>query len=169
MVVNVEGTDITYKYKGTQMDINKQFYTFDRNQMDFSVNNYIPNASDENKATWNKLASRWKGKSTENEVYINVWNWDPDWKIEVKENGTTLSTSFLTDYSPLHLAAHTANRIKGTSEGNFLTDNTCVLHKVTAKSANSTLTIKVTDRFGNVYTEEMKRPKAFNPQTYSAY
>ena len=169
MVVNVEGKNITYQYKGTQMDISKQFYTFDRNQMDFSVNNYIPNASDENKATWNKLASRWKGKSTANEVYINVWNWDPDWEIEVKENGKTLSTSFLTDYSPLHLAAHTANRIKGTSEGNFLTENSCVLHKVTAKSANSTLTIKVTDRFGNVYTEEMKRPKAFNPQTYSAY
>ena len=48
----------------------------------------------------------------------------------------------------------------------FLTDNNYHMFKVTASSATSTLDIKVTDRFGNVYTESMKRPKAFEPETY---
>ena len=39
--------------------------------------------------------------------------------------------------------------------------------KVTASSATSTLEIKVTDNFGNVYTETMSRPKAFNVDTYA--
>ena len=38
--------------------------------------------------------------------------------------------------------------------------------KVTASSASSTLDIKVTDRFGNVYTETMTRPKAFTTDQY---
>lgn len=33
---------------------------------------------------------------------------------------------------------------------------------VTASSASSTLEIRVTDRFGNTYTETMKRPKTFS-------
>jgi hypothetical protein len=41
------------------------------------------------------------------------------------------------------------------------------MFKVTASSANSTLDIKVTDRFGNVYTETMTRPKAFTTDAYA--
>jgi hypothetical protein len=37
---------------------------------------------------------------------------------------------------------------------------------VKASSPTSTLEIKVTDRFGNVYTESMKRPKAFSTDNY---
>ena len=40
--------------------------------------------------------------------------------------------------------------------------------KVTASSANSTLIIKVTDRFGNVYTETMTRPKTFDVKLYES-
>ena len=36
------------------------------------------------------------------------------------------------------------------------------MFKTKASNATSTLLIKVTDRFGNVYTETMERPKAFN-------
>lgn len=38
---------------------------------------------------------------------------------------------------------------------------------VKADDANVDLTIKVTDPFGNVYTENMARPKAFNSLTDS--
>ena len=98
-----------------------------------------------------------------------MWNWDPEWKIEVKEGSKTLTTEFMTDFSPLHLVSHSARRLNGSGTPNFLTGNGCLLQRVKASKANSTLTIKVTDRFGNVYTEEMKRPKEFNPQAYIAY
>ena len=35
------------------------------------------------------------------------------------------------------------------------------IFSVTASSATSTLEIKVTDRFGNEWSEQMVRPKAF--------
>ena len=40
--------------------------------------------------------------------------------------------------------------------------------KVKADNADVDLTIKVTDEFGNVYTENMKRPKAFVVDDYKA-
>ena len=40
------------------------------------------------------------------------------------------------------------------------------IFRVKASSASSTLEIKVTDRFGNVSTESMKRPRAFSIAEY---
>ena len=40
------------------------------------------------------------------------------------------------------------------------------MFKVTASAPDTTLEIKVTDRFGNVYTESMTRPKDFKVQNY---
>jgi hypothetical protein len=87
----------------------------------------------------------------------------------VWEGSTKLEVSTLVDYSPLHLMAHSAHRLNGAGKPNFLTNKGCVLHRVKASKANSTLSIKVTDRFGNVYTEEMKRPREFKEATYKAY
>ena len=38
--------------------------------------------------------------------------------------------------------------------------------RVQASTPTSTLEIRVTDRFGNVYTETMTRPKNFNASVY---
>ncbi|MBE6250409.1 MAG: hypothetical protein E7111_02015 [Bacteroidales bacterium] len=170
-IVDVNGTDITYKFKGTQMDENKQFYTFDRNQIALKASTYVPNANEANLAEWVARVGRWKNANSDNYVYINTWNWDHKWKIEVteKETGKKLETEFMTDFSPLHLVAHSAKRLNGSGNPNFLTSDGCILHRVKASKANTTLIIKVTDRFGNTYTEEMKRPKEFSPEAYAAY
>ena len=76
--------------------------------------------------------------------------------------------SYVSVKDPLHLIAYTAKRLnKGKDAGFATTDDTHHMFKVTASSATSTLDIKVTDRFGNVYTESMKRPKAFDTKTYA--
>ena len=168
-IVDVKGKELTYQYKGIKQDISKQFYTFDRNCMNLSASNYVPNANEANLKEWTSRIGTWVNASTDNYVYIDVWNWDPDWKVEVTEGDTPLNVTIVTDYSPLHLVAHSANRLNGSGNPNFLTGRTCILHRVKASSATSTLHIKVTDRFGNVHTEDMKRPKAFNTDTYKAY
>lgn len=168
-IVDFKGKNMTYQFKGTGMDINKQFYTFDRNEIALKASTYVPLANEANKAEWDARVGRWKNANSDNYVYINTWNWDPEWKIEVKEGNIKLDVEFMTDYSPLHLVSHSAKRLNGSGNPNFLSGDGCILHRVKASKANSTLTIKVTDRFGNVYTEEMKRPKAFNPQAYAAY
>jgi hypothetical protein len=99
-------------------------------------------------------------------VLINVWKWDPTWKVEVTENGKALTATRVEMRDPLHLISYSAKRLNKSKDATFLTDNNYHMFKVTASSATSTLDIKVTDRFGNVYTESMKRPKAFVPETY---
>ena len=70
-------------------------------------------------------------------------------------------------YDPLHVIAMSAKRMSQTSDTpSFVTSQWCHFFRCTASSATSTITIKVTDRFGNVYSETMTRPKEFSTQNY---
>lgn len=161
-IMKINGKEMKWQYKSTAKDISHQFRSYDRNCIDLST---APRTSGgvSDKA-WNTYTARWSGKSTANEVYLNVWNWDPSWTIEVTESGRKLTVTRITDfYDPLHVLAYSTHR----QEGAFSTHVTKHAFKVTASSATSTLDIKVTDRFGNVYTESMKRPKTFSVETYN--
>jgi hypothetical protein len=62
--------------------------------------------------------------------------------------------------------AWTAPRSKSVDSPNFTTAKWSHFFKATASSPTSTVTVKVTDRNGKVYTETMTRPKAFNINEY---
>lgn len=169
-IMTFEGDKASWQYKGTQMPVEHQFNSFDRNSMDLSADKYLPKGADANKALFNLLALQYVGPSSSNEVYINVWDWDPSWTISVKENGTSLKVEQLSAaFDPLHLIAYTAPRLN-TAEDNtslsFPTSATNHIFKATATSATSTLEISVTDRFGRTYKENMTRPKAFSIEAY---
>ena len=163
-ILDVTGTDFKWQYKATGKETDFQFRTYDRNEILLSADKYVPNSN----GTYKWEPSRWGSASSANEVYVNVWNWDPSWKVEVTENGMPLTVSRIVsgEKDPLHLIAYTAKRINKNSKPTFETNTTNHLFKVTASSATSTLDIKVTDRFGNVYTETMTRPKAFTTDQY---
>lgn len=109
---------------------------------------------------------------TDNKVFINVFAWDDRWKIEVTEGGKKLPVTRVNAYDPLHIislackcleAGEDASKEESITSGR-LPSLTCHFFEVTASSPTSALFIKVTDPFGNVYTEDMSRPKAFNCQ-----
>ena len=163
-VLDVTGTGFKWQYKATGRGTDFQFRTYDRNEIQLTSAKYVPNSN----GTYAFEPSIWGSASSANEVYVNVWNWDPSWTVEVTENGNPLTVSRLVsgEKDPLHLIAYTAKRINKNSKPTFETDKNYHLFKVTASSATSTLDIKVTDRFGNVYTETMTRPKPFTTDTY---
>ena len=163
-ILDIAGTSFKWQYKATGAGLDYQFRTYDRNEIHLTKDKYVPNSNN----TYAFEASRWATASSANEVYVNVWNWDPAWKVEVSENGTPLTVSQIIsgEKDPLHLVAYTAKRINKNSKPTFETNTTNHLFKVTASSPTSTLDIKVTDRFGNVYTETMTRPKAFTTDQY---
>ena len=163
-VVNVAGTSFSWQYKATGSDVDRQFRTYDRNGISITASRYVPNADASHQADFKP--GFWSTSSSANEVYINVWNWDPSWKVEVKEGGKALTVSKVKAYDPLHLVAYTAKRLNKNKTASFATTENSHMFKVTASSASSSLEIKVTDRFGNVYTETMSRPKAFNTDIY---
>ena len=168
-IFNITGTEFKWQFKGTKMDKNIQFRTYDRNNIHLSAEKYMSGKSDAQIALFEKVAGDWKTANNANEVYLNVWNYGPGWSIEVTENGKSLTVSQAassTYRDPLHIITYIPTSGK-TGEDSFTTKACSHMWKVTASSATSTLEIKVTDNFGNVYTETMTRPKAFDIDTYS--
>lgn len=162
-VVDVTGTQFEWQFKATDFDIDHQFRTYDRNSIALTASAFVAsNASDANKQKFEDAAKDWISSSTDNYVYINVWNYDPEWKIVVKEGNASLDVERVTVKDPLHLIAYNGK----SPSGGFGTSNTRHMFRVKAASATSTLEISVTDRFGNVYKETMKRPKAFSLEAY---
>ena len=166
LVFNVDGTDFKWQYKATGKPLTHQFRTFDRNEIHITADKYVPSASDDYAAAFIKMVGDYSKASTANEVLINVWDYDTSWKVEVTENGTPLEVKKVTMKDPLHMIAYPAKRWNVNKEPSFETGNTTHFFKVTASAPNTTLSIKVTDRFGNVYTEDMTRPKAFTVENY---
>lgn len=166
-IVDVAGKDFSWVYKPTGAGTDLQFRTYDRNSINLSYENAVPNASAAGKLKYALYASEWMTPSTDNYVYINVWNYDPSWTVTVTENGKSLDVERTTVYDPLHVLSYTAKSIDGGSTSpTFPTSVNRHTFKVKASSATSTLVIVVKDRFGNEYREEMTRPKAFDIKTY---
>lgn len=168
-VYNMNGTDVKWRFKPTGKDFSHMFRTYDRNEIVLSGANFTPSADASKLSAFEKSASHWVKASSDNYVYINVFDYDPSWTIEVAENGKALSYEVIKVKDPLHLIAYEAKRYNAnaTPTSSFLASNVAShIFRVKASSADSTLEIKVTDRFGNTSSENMKRPKAFSLNAY---
>ena len=167
-VVKVDGRNVSWKYKGIDLPIDTQFRTYDRNMIDLSPETNVPNANAKHRAEYEASAKEWLTPGEENEVYINIWNSDYDWTVEVKENGITpLKVTQMKFTDPLYLHSALAKRQNSNTSSDG--SHTYHIYKVVASSPNSTLDITVTDRFGNVYKETMKRPRPFSIEEYKTY
>ncbi|MCH4250637.1 MAG: calcineurin-like phosphoesterase C-terminal domain-containing protein, partial [Prevotella sp.] len=115
-----------------------------------------------------KYAGVYAEKRNDNEVLINVWNFDPAWKVTVEENGRNLPVRRVRTKDPLHLISYEMLRLNHgkVPTKDFVTSFNSHSFLVKASSPASTLFIRVTDRFGNVYTQEMKRPKPLSCSMY---
>ena len=167
-VWDITGTDKKWRYKGTGRDAKEQFRSYDLNNVWFTVEKDAPKVPAALKSDFEKYTDAYP-KNSDNEVLINIWNWNPKWQIEIKENGKTLSCERVKGYDPLHIAALTAKRFNNSAiieVPAFTTTMNYHMFKVKASSATSTIDIKVTDEFGNVYTETMRRPKEFSTDAY---
>lgn len=158
-VYTYDNGQLKWYYKSSGYDKNYQFRAYDLNTT-YIDPNYAPAYS----ADITTYAHGYVTPRTDNEVLINVWNYDPQWKISVTENGKALAVTRVEGYDPLHILSYDAPRIKagGKDKVTFPSELTAHLFKVKASSPTSTLNISVTDRFGNVYKETMTRPKAFS-------
>lgn len=168
-VYNMDGNDVKWRFKPTGKDFTYMFRTYDRNEIVMSAANFAASADADKAAAFEKTASQWSDPDKGNYVYFNVFDYDPSWKIEVTENGTPLTYEVVKVKDPLHLAAYEAKRynVNATPTSSFKAYTVAShIFRVKASSATSTLEFKVTDRFGNVSTESMKRPKAFSLGAY---
>ncbi len=167
-IMDVTGNDFKWQFKPTGKASDIQFRSYDRNSIDLAASKWLDKTvSDADIAKYYTVqASSWSRPSDENYVYINVWDYDSEWKIEVKENGKSLNVEKVSAYDPLHIISYVVPGLNKNSSKGFGTTSTRHFFRVKASSAVSTLEIKVTDRFGRVYTENMIRPKEFSVNAY---
>lgn len=171
-VLTVEGKDIKYEYKAIGRE-NYLFRSYDRNSIQITPAKYCPNAGPNHKAEFERYTSTFSTKDSSNAVYVLCWDWREGWTIEVNEEGYgALEAKKVTNYDPLYLISTVANECNVKDKGTFTLDTAPVynynMFKCNAHSAESTVTIKVTDSYGNSRTETMHRPKAFSLATYAS-
>lgn len=169
---DINGTDIKWVYKATGWDESYQFRSYDLNKVSFSMSD-VPNMPSNATitASFKRYVDAYPGTAN-NEVLINIWNWSSKWSLKVTdESGRTLPWTQCVAYDPLHIAALSVKRFNSqsiSSVPNFITEKKMPhFFKVKADNADEDLTITVTDEFGNVYTESMSRPKAFNVSDFA--
>ncbi|MCW0482831.1 calcineurin-like phosphoesterase C-terminal domain-containing protein [Gaoshiqia sediminis] len=160
-VWEINGSQQQWYYKSIGYDKSYQFRSYDLNTVHITAANFAPNASN---ATLAQYAGPYAYENLNNEVLINVWGFDNKWKIEVRESGNLLDVIRVKTLDPLHIISYEALRLNAgaTPTSSFVTNETAHLFKVKASAPDSPLEIKVTDRFGRIYTETMERPKAFS-------
>lgn len=126
------------------------FRSYDRNKIQLT----------DQKIASESLSSGYYNASSDNYVYINVWDWKDGWSISVKEDGKELPVE---NVGRIHDPLALLMRCNGMSS---VTNCSSDMRRVKASSANSTLVITVKDEYGHVATENMTRPKAFDIKTY---
>jgi len=164
-VFEFSGKSMTHYFQAAGQDRNYQFRAYDMNKVkEFLTEDYAGGHPD-----WTKYYNYIQNFES-NIIYVNVWDWDEDWQVNIEEEGTPLEVTRLGgNYDPLHIAAFTGPRLKISSHSDspsFQTRKWNHYFKAKASNATSTVTVRVTDRFGNVYVEEMERPKAFSIEEY---
>ncbi len=157
------GKNFTHTYQSAGHDIDYQFRAYDMNK----VKEVIVPSLGANHKDFIKFSTA-VANYPANTILVNVWDYDPDWTVSITENGKELAVSQVTAYDPVHVVALSAERCKtaGSSTPSFLTTSWPHFFQAKASSANSTVTVTVTDRNGKTYTETMVRPKAFNIADY---
>ena len=98
LVLSADGDQLSWKYRSFAYGYDRQFHAYDMNQVKARI------ASDPMYASfYNAYPSRERYISIPaNAVLVNVWNWDPRWRVKVTENGTELPVTWKNIEDPLH-------------------------------------------------------------------
>ena len=169
---DVTGTDFQCLYKSTGWPEEYQYRSYDLNNVHFSMADVPLMPSDISASVKNAYMQYVNAypQNNDNEVLINIWNWNSDWTLSVvDENRKTLPYTEVWAYDPLHIAALSVKRFNNAglkSTPSFITDKFTHFFKVKADDADTDLVITVKDEFGNEWTENMQRPKAFSTDAY---
>lgn len=169
---DVTGTDFQCLYKSTGWPEEYQFRSYDLNNVHFSMDD-VPlmpaDVPDSVKKVYQQYVDAYPQNSN-NEVLINIWNWNSDWTLSVTdENHKTLPYTEVWAYDPLHIAALSVKRFNNAglkSTPSFVTSKFTHFFKVKADNPDTDLVITVKDEFENEWTENMQRPKAFSTDAY---
>lgn len=168
-VMEWTGTNYNRYFKGMGKDRNYQFRVYDRNNVWFKMADWLPNQDITNASVisnFNYVTQDYAREHKGDEIIIDIFSWEDSWKLEVTENGKVLPWQVTNWFEPLHIANYDLFRVNKNNENLAgsagKTAATSHLFRVVASSPTSTIHVKVTDCYGNVYQETVTRPKPFS-------
>lgn len=167
-ILEVKGKTLSSRFKAIGRDDSYQFRVYDRNAINIRPADcgVTKTANAANFTADLEKYGDYGKPSNINQVILNVWDYDDKWKIEVTENGKPLTVKRVNLYDPLFLIAYVGPRYAESTSITWTPSTSNHTFTVAATSPDSTLEIKVTDDEGRVYSQTMKRPLAFNADTY---
>ena len=90
------------------------------------------------------------------DIIANVWNWDKNWKVEWLENGKVMGT--MTQYTGVDPYAHqVCTDKKRTMQSWISAASTGHMFRATPRNPKAKIEIRVTDRFGKVYQQNVSK------------
>lgn len=135
-VYEISGRNIRWSYKGSELGADRAFTAYDMNKQPH------------------------KDKTVANEILVNVWGgWDAAWKVEVLENNAPLTVTRQLRKDPGYLSyVETVYKPSGDDMSKSAASAQTTPHMFSAvtSAADSPVLIRVTDRFGKVYTQQLR-------------
>ncbi len=165
-VMDMSGKDVKWRFKGIEQPEDFQFRSYDRNMIAIDPLRDAPDADEAHRQILAESLGEYGLASEDNYVYINVWDWDPAWKVEVFEGGKALEVEKFKGTDPLHVLAYNVTRSNMNRTLSFPAKETGHMFRAKASAPDTEVEIRVTDRFGRVYVEKMSRPKEFSVEAY---
>lgn len=127
-VYTVDGTEVSWIYKSVGYPVNYQFRAY-------SIGN---------------------SEEFSQDIIANVWNWDELWHVEWLEDGEIMGEMMhFTGYDPMAYAI--CNNKQQVLYDWISPVRTQHLFRATPKNPEAHLEIQVTDRFGNIYKQNVKK------------
>ena len=168
-VWDVNGTELSDVYRPFFAGDHLQFRAYDLNNVSFTEAD-IPEVKDkEVMESFHRFCQAYPA-NLDNQVLINVWNYNPEWTISVTtEKGESLPTQHVLAYDPLHLEAATVKLYNKPIKKAPWIKTALYPHffKVQCPDADTDLTITVSDNHGHTWSSVMHRPLPFTTDTYS--
>lgn len=163
-VLRLDGKKLNYSYKCIGFDENYQFRVYDLNKV--RIDESCVSGNTQYKKMVKDYADIYYQVSNNNEVLVNLFSWQPGWKIEIEEEGVPLYTSRVRTKDPLHILSYECQRLSHnavpTATSTFSTQYSTHFFKARASKPDTRVTVKVTDNFGKIYIQTIDRPKNFS-------
>lgn len=100
-------------------------------------------------------------KEYRNMIFVNYWAWKPGDVVELFENGKPLKVEMNRSEDPVHTLSYDIPRMQSNPKQKSACDH---MFEAKTRSSKSTVTLRITDRLGNVLHEEtIVRPISFDP------
>lgn len=156
---SINGKKIKWQYHSTEKNDESQFRIYDMNKVKefYQTDETI-------KAILEKYPNRTNyGTIGDNNILLNIYDYDRDWKIKVTENGVSLPVKRVTTEDPLHTLTYDVPTFKaeGTYGSGSITGIYGHFFLIQANTATEDISFSVTDSFGQTYTTKFHRPAPY--------